>query len=71
MLGADVDSGDQLSLFTEFDLAPPEDFFADGDAALPKPGQYLITWKRCGSIIQFLPPYSPRASTGQIEEMRL
>ena len=50
--------GDQLSLLTAFDLAPPEDYFTDGDAKLPQPGHYIITWRRYDVSILFIRSYS-------------
>jgi hypothetical protein len=37
---------DRYAATCEMSLAPPEDFFADGEEDIPSPGWYEITWRR-------------------------
>ena len=38
--------GDRYGAVTDLSLAPPEEFFADGEDDIPSPGWYEISWRR-------------------------
>ena len=38
--------GDRYGAVADLSLAPPEEFFADGEDDIPSPGWYEISWRR-------------------------